>query len=276
MTVALGLVAALLWAVTDLVAQRVTRGAGALSAGFWVLLAGCPPAIALALLFDGVPTSTSLHGLGWACLAGVLDGVAVLLLMRALGHGELAIIGPLTALEGAFASLGSIALLGEHLGAIGIVALVAAAGGGALAATTSPRVRSPGAVPALLAALLFGIILLLMSRATGAGAMTVVAVTRCVSTLTLAPIAVAGHAARLPGRRFLLLVSGTAALDVIGFGLYVTAVHHGPFTLAAIASTQFATFAAILGILFLHERPRPHQLVGIALTVVGVSLLSSA
>ncbi len=276
MTVVLGLTAALLWAITDLAAQRVTRGVGALAAGFWVLLAGCPPALVLALLFDGVPTSTAFHGLVWACLAGVVDGIAVLLLMRALGHGDLAIVGPLTALEGAFASLGSIAFLGEHLGGIGVVALLAAAGGGALAAASSPRVRSPGAAPAVLAALLFGVVLLLLSRATGVGGMTVVAVTRCVSTLTLTPIAVAGHATRLPGRRFLLLVTATAALDVVGFGLYVAAVHHGPFTLAAIASTQFATFSAILGILFLHERPRPHQLVGIALTVVGVNLLSSA
>ena len=50
----------------------------------------------------------------------------------------------------------------------------------------------------------------------------------------------------------------------------------GPPTVAAIATTQFGTFAVILGVALLHERPNRHQWAGIACTLAGVTLLAAA
>ena len=40
--------------------------------------------------------------------------------------------------------------------------------------------------------------------------------------------------------------------------------------------SQFATFGLLLGLIVLHERPRPHQLAGVVCTIVAVSVLAVA
>ena len=45
--------------------------------------------------------------------------------------------------------------------------------------------------------------------------------------------------------------------------------------MAGVTTTQFGTFAVILGFVVLHERPKPNQWAGIACTIAGVSLLAA-
>ena len=44
---------------------------------------------------------------------------------------------------------------------------------------------------------------------------------------------------------------------------------------AGVTTTQFGTFAVILGFVLLHERPKPNQWIGIVCTIAGVSLLAA-
>jgi len=43
-----------------------------------------------------------------------------------------------------------------------------------------------------------------------------------------------------------------------------------------VTTTQFGTFAVVLGFVLLHERPRPNQWAGIVCTIAGVSLIAFA
>ena len=69
---------------------------------------------------------------------------------------------------------------------------------------------------------------------------------------------------------------GAGVLELGGLMCFTLALAMGPLTVAAITTTQFGTFAVILGVALLHERPRRHQWAGLACTLVGVTLLAVA
>src|SRR5262249_3390420 len=109
-TVALGLTTALMWALTDLCNLVMTRRAGEYAGGFWLLGCGIVPLLPAALLAEDWPAHIPADAVAAALVAGVLDAVAVLCLLRALAVGSLALVAPLAALEGGVAALGAIAL----------------------------------------------------------------------------------------------------------------------------------------------------------------------
>ena len=64
-------------------------------------------------------------------------------------------------------------------------------------------------------------------------------------------------------------------LELCGLSLLTITFALGPPTVAGVTTTQFGTFAVILGFVLLHERPKPNQWVGIVCTIAGVSLLAA-
>jgi S-adenosylmethionine uptake transporter len=271
-TVLLGLIAAAMWAVTDTLNQRISRQAGAL-AGLWAVLAlVLPLALVLALAVDGVPTRDHLPALGAGFLAGCLDAVALGLLMVALRDGDLAIVGPLAALEGGFAAIGSL-ILGANLSTLELVGIPLAVVGGALAAMTGRSKLDRGAAEALGAALIFAFVLLLFQPATHAGALTAATVARIGSTVCVLPFAVRAGVLR-PAAPIARIAFVAGLLDLMGFAAYARAAHHGPVAVAAVAASQFATIIVAIGVIGFGERPRRHQWAGIVLTLTGVAALA--
>jgi drug/metabolite transporter (DMT)-like permease len=271
-TVAFGLIAAAMWAAADVLNQQVARRAGSLAALWAVLVLVLPLAIVLALVTDGLPTTADARPLGAAVLAGILDAAALGLFLRALRDGDLAIVGPLAALEGGFAAIGSV-LLGADLARSAAIGIPLAVIGGALAAMSGRARLDRGAGAALGAAVVFAAVLLLLQTAAEAGAMTAVAVSRVASVACVAPFAARAGIVRVPApiRRAAL---GAGIVDVLGFAAYTHAAHIGSLAVAAVAASQFATITVIVGVVALGERPRRHQWVGIALTLVGVAILA--
>jgi len=67
---------------------------------------------------------------------------------------------------------------------------------------------------------------------------------------------------------------GGGILELSGLVLLTVTFALGPATTASVTTTQFGTFAVVLGFVLLHERPRPNQWVGIVATITGVTLLA--
>ena len=61
----------------------------------------------------------------------------------------------------------------------------------------------------------------------------------------------------------LLRLLGLGALDAAAFVSYAYAASRGPVSVAAVVAGQFSTLSAVVGIVLLRERLRPHQYVGI-------------
>lgn len=272
MTVAFGLIAAAMWATADVLNQQVARRASPLQALWSVLALTLPIALVIALVADGVPSAGDGRALAAGALAGVIDAAGLGLFMRALRDGDLAIVGPLTALEGGFAAIASL-LLGAEVGAFVLVGIPLAVVGGALAALTGRARLDRGAGAALGAALVFTTVLLLLPTAAEAGAMTAVATTRVTATACILPFAIRARVVRPAiSIRRAALAAGTA--DILGFAAYAHAADIGSVAVAAVAASQFATCTVLVGVLVFGERPLRHQWVGIAMTLIGVGVLA--
>jgi drug/metabolite transporter (DMT)-like permease len=147
LTILLGLGSAFCYALVDLLMVKVVRAVPVATAMVWLVGVGVLVSVPLALAVDGVPRGDAeWRGLGIAALGGLTYMAALGALFRGLAVGQLSIVSPLNALEGAFAALVAI-VLGERLGGLAAVGLPLAVAGAVLASL----VRTPVAAPAVVA-----------------------------------------------------------------------------------------------------------------------------
>ncbi len=275
LTILVGLSSAFSYAASDLFSQRVTRAARALTQVAWVLITGAVIIVPIALLVDGLPAGDAQwRAAGAAALAGVAYFGAFLCLLRALHSGDLGLVSALNALQGAYAAVVFV-LLGQRLTPLLGVALLLCATGGVLASFENRAKTARGVPWAVASGLLFACVMVLYSYAHAISWLSQAAISRSVSLLIAVPAALLTGGFGLP-RALRGTAVGAGVLELGGLVCFTLALAMGPLTVAAITSTQFGTFAVILGVVLLHERPRRHQWVGLACTLVGVTLLAVA
>ncbi len=275
LTILVGLSSAFSYATSDLLSQRVTRAARALTQVAWVLITGALIIVPIALLVDGLPAGgAQWRAAGAAALAGVAYFGAFLCLLRALHSGDLGLVSALNALQGAYAAVVFV-FLGQRITPLLSVALVLCAAGAVLASIEG-RARTAKGVPwAVASGLLFACVMVLYSYAHAISWLSQAAISRSVSALIAVPAALLTGGFALP-RALRATSVGAGVLELCGLMCFTIALAMGPLTVAAITTTQFGTFAVILGVALLHERPRRHQWAGLACTLVGVTLLAVA
>ena len=274
-TIVSGLLSSLSYATSDMLSQRVTRYISTLRVAFWVLLVGVVLVLPPALLIDGLPSG----GDQWrstlvAAIAGVFYVGAYFTLLAGLKVGDLSLVTALSSLQGAFVAAFAIIVGGEQVTAAVAIGLVLAVLGGTLAAVQGRTATTAGAGWALLSGALFGVVIVLYDHAQALTWLQVTTVSRTASLAAIVPfVAAAGAGVWVPkplGR--VLFAAG--ALEVLGLVLVNVSVAVGPLAVAGVMVSQFATFGLLLGMVVLRERPRPHQLAGVACTIVAVSILS--
>jgi drug/metabolite transporter (DMT)-like permease len=273
LTILVGLSSAFSYATSDLLSQRVTRAARALTQVVWVLVTGALIIVPIALLVDGLPSGgAQWRAAGAAALAGVAYFGAFLCLLRGLRRGDLGLVSALNALQGAYATVVFV-LLGQRVTPLLGVALAFCVFGAVLASFEGGAKTARGVPWALASGFLFACVMVLYSFAHDISWLSQAAISRSVSLLIAAPAALLTGGLALPARQRPTAVAA-GALELCGLVFFTMALAMGPLTVAAVTATQFGTFAVILGVALLHERPRPHQWVGIGCTLVGVTVLA--
>ncbi len=284
-----GLGAALSWAIATLASSRTSRMIGAMSVVGWVMVVGLVVAIVPAIFARPVPLG--LPELAGLVVLGLCHNIGLLLVYRALTVGRVSIVAPIAATEGAIAALLSVAL-GESLAFSTGVLLVAIAVGVVLAAaertaddepalhegsrrTHDPTANRKAAVLALTAAATFSVGLVLSGRfgASGMSPAWVIVATRTVGIIIIVLPLVLTRRFRL-SRPALPLVLLAGVLEAAGSAVYVIAASQG-VAVAAVLSSQFAAIAAIGGFFLFGERIQRHQLVGVAVIALGVTILAA-
>lgn len=285
LTIGAGLTAALFYALTDFLMVRVVRAAPVAAGLLWLVATGTLVIVPVALLRDGLPAGR----LEWqaaaiAAAGGLLHMAALGALFRALTVGDLSIVSPVNALEGAFAG-GASVIAGERLAPLALLALPVSVIGGVLCSVTP---KSPveaeaeaggrlalarGVGWALVAAAAGGTTILVYGLTTALSPLSAVAMSRVASLLVIAPIACRRGWPSLPAglRRWVVLAG---LVEVAAFLALAVADWQGPVSVASVMTAQFAAFAVVLGVIVLGERPTRTQRAGIVATVVGVSLLA--
>ena len=279
LTAALSLSAALCYACHNFLMMRVVRGTPVYTALFWVQVVGLAVLAPLWLIFEDLPHGPDQwRAAGLAALTGPIEVLALACLLKGLAVGKLSVVVPLSALGGGFGAVFAIAL-GEPVAGLAWIGLPLAVVGAVLASVerSSEDNRQIGAAAGarwgLLCALIWGIEPVVIGGATQLSSLTVVTIGRLSSLVFLAPLTalVGGFVLR---RGFVRRVGVSGVLDVAGFFAWVAGTAIGPVAMASVLVAQTGTMSAALGTVVLHERPAKVQVVGIAATIVAVTLLA--
>jgi drug/metabolite transporter (DMT)-like permease len=270
-----GLIAALAWGSSTVVASRSTRMIGSQQALAYVLICGTVLTVPLALAVDGIPSGADSRAWAWAVLGGFASVGGLSMMYRALRIGKVGVVSPVASTEGALAAVFAIAL-GENVTvAIGVALLVVAVG--VVVVTFHASLADLHLRPvlyALCAASMFGVGLVASARAgDGLGAFWTILVARIVGLgFLVAPLAVRGLLPR-PGRA-LRLVAYSGIAEVVGFAAYIVGAQHG-IAVAAVLAAQFAAVATLLSFFAFDERLTRRQLLGVVVILAGVTAVAA-
>ena len=288
-----GLIAALCWGSTDVMASIAGRQLGSLRVVAVAQLTSVAVAIVLAAS-QGVGPPTDPGTLALAAVFGVIAAGAYLSFFTALRIGPLAVVSPVVAAYGGLTVVLSVLLRGETLTAVqGLGAALATLGviltgivfdGG----WRGTRIVGRGVLFSLLAMFLFTALtsgmatpiraagwlpVLLTSRvANAATILTILAIVTVLrprgSDVMLAP------SASLSGRA--VAAAGAAGLlDIVGFVAFAIGLEVAPTWIVGLASSFGPVVAVIVAVALWGERLRRTQwvgLAGIALGLVAVAL----
>jgi drug/metabolite transporter (DMT)-like permease len=225
------------------------------------------------------PPAPTAHDLAWGLSAGVMGAVGLAAFYRALAIGTMGIVGPISA-TGAIVPVVYGLVRGERpaaLQAIGIVVAVV----GVIAASFEPlpegagRRLAAGVGLALIAALGFGSALLGLNRVSQAGVVwgTLSLRLTVVPIMLIAALVMRPSAARL--RPVLPLLIAVGLFDTGANLLYGASAQRGLISVTAVLASLYPVVLVALAYFILGERISRPQLVGVALALAGVALISA-
>jgi drug/metabolite transporter (DMT)-like permease len=275
--VLLALAASASWGVSDflggLTSRRlslatvmgVTTPLGLLAIGAVVAVRGAsPPTISFVL---------------WGALTGVLGAVGIASLYQGLSIGRMGVVAPISATAPLIPITFGL-VRGERPSAVQAVGIACALVGMVLTsrehdeAGGGTRVAA-GAAFGLLAAGAFGWSLVTLDKAADADPYWATLVIRTTATVVvLATVLVLGRPVRAP-RAFWPALTLIALLDVGGTVFFSVATTKGLISIVAAMVSFVPVFVALLARAFLHERLARIQIVGAAIAITGVALISA-
>lgn len=282
MSAALALLSSLLWGTSDYLGGAASRRLPIVS------VLGVAQLVALLGL---VPLAVVTGELGAqrtyvapAIAAGLVGAVALGAFYRALAVGTMGVVAPIAAL-GVVVPVVAGLLDGERPSALQVAGILVAVSGVVLA--SGPELSGKaGLQPLLLAGLAaigFGVVLLLVAQgsADGGSVVMVLLTMRLTVVLLLTVLLVALVAGRrrtweLGVRRsdlWLLVAIGVG--DVAANGAYAVASQSSLVSVTAVLASLYPVATALLAYRFDGERLRPVQVAGTGLALVGVVLLAA-
>jgi drug/metabolite transporter (DMT)-like permease len=220
--------------------------------------------------------------IGAGVLAGIGNAGGVALFYAAVQSGPLSIVTPIGS-TGAIVPVAIGIGTGDKVGAAGLVGIVLAIGGVALAARrragddlkTAADLRR-AVVLSVLSAGFFGVFLWGMDPAADDGVFWAVMISRLSLVALLVGGAVLFSRALLVRPRDLPAVALPGVLLFCGTMMYSAATTEGQISVVSVIGTLFPVVTVTLALVFLHERLSRVQWTGVCAALCGVVLLSLA
>lgn len=275
--IALALGASISWGISDFLGGLQSRRFSAFS----VLLVSQPVGFVLAFLVVALAAEETLAADEF--LAAAAGGAAVLLglgaFYRGMALGSISIVATVGAL-GVLVPIAAGLIRGESPSAIQGVGAVIAIGAVILVSREpDPEWREANRAAigfAAIAALGFGVFLLLVDRAAETDPVWAVAAARTGGVALLAVAAVAARPA-IPRARgpVLLALLAIGSFDILANTLFALASTEGILPLVSVAASLYAAVTVVLARVFLGERLAPSQRLGVVLALAGVALIAA-
>lgn len=270
----LGIVAATVWGIAGVAGSLGARFVGPQRAIAWSMTLSMALAIPLALL-SGLPGRIDVRTGLWILLVAACMLAGLVFVYAGVRFGSISVVAPISATYGGVGALISI-LAGEPATALALGAFALAVVGAVCAAssgTAEPGERYGNHRMAALcgagAALVWGLQLWAGGQIQeDLGPSWLVASARMIGVLVVALPLLVRRELGVPRRALpYLVVAGCG--EVVGFTLFLVDSGYG-IAQAAVLTGQYGTVAALIGVVFLKERLRGIQYVGLALIVVAI------
>ncbi len=284
-----GLFAAVMWGLTDICAALASRRSGGLTAAAVVQLTSLGGLYAFALATQGRLDFASPVVPG-AIAIGLVSAVSYLTFYVALRLGPIAVVSPVGSAYGAVAVVLSVVLLGERLTGAQVVGATLATLGVLLvsvrfgAGVRATRLVGPGIPFVVVALLAWGIMTVgIAALVRGAELMPILLVVRTTNALAIwATVIVRAPIDRRrpdPSRtvglspRTVGLALAAGGLDIAGYVAYATGLQVSLAWLVGLSSSFGPAVAFLFAVVFLGDRLRPAQWLGLASLGAGVVLV---
>ncbi len=293
MGIILGLTAALCWGMADFLARYATRLVGSYRTLLFMQGIGL-----LILSYYVVASGELQRSLGsgwqpwaWLVVANLLEIASALALYRAFEVGVISVVSPVAASYAAVTVVLSFAS-GERLEPLRWAGIAAALVGVVLASAGPPppaaaRVKAQvrghsffhsGIALALFAAVAFGVTFwmygFLIIPYVG-GVIPVWLVRVMTPTILLLVARPSGQSVRLPRGSIWWLIIGVGLLDTVAFVANSVGLGTDQVSVVSVIGSLFSAVTVLLAAVFLHDRLRWSQWLGVAITLVGVALVSA-
>lgn len=279
MTAILAIASALLVGGADFTGGFLSRTVSPFRVAALAQVVGLALAVPTAVLVDSERVT---HGdVAWSAASGVAVGVGLVAFYSAMTRGMISLVAPVTAVTGAAVPVVYAFGSGERPGTaavLGIVLAIAAIGFVSLAPET-PQTSAGGlgAVPVAFAAgILFGLFYVCFARVHEDAGMWPVAISRVSSAVAVVALALGVTGGLAVQRTVVPRIALIGALEVGAAVTLLLALQRGPVSVASVLASLYPVTTMLLAALVLRERLRGLQLVGVALALVAVMLISSA
>jgi len=215
----------------------------------------------------------------FAVLGGAGSIFGLFCFYRGLSQGNISIVVPVSGMC-ALLPLAVGLLRGEVLHPLQSLGIVAAIGGGVLVSWEKPAAGqanqlAKGFIPALGAALGFGIFYVVMDFAGTVDPLWAAAIARLTCLAFILPVV----CIKRPPLKFkaihLPAVCAIGSLEGLAAFFYTTATTKGMLSLVSVISSLYPGVSILLAAIILKERLRKYQFVAVIFIVVGVSLISA-
>lgn len=224
-------------------------------------------------------TGPSAMALGWGAASGLGGGVGSLALYRGLGHGQMNVVAPLSAVGGAaLPALAGIAL-GERPSSVAFAGIVLALPALWLIARPADTARAStvaGVGDGLLAGAGFALLFIALDRAGDRSGLWPVAAGQLAALLVLAGFVLVRRPTWAGGRAAAGVAVLVGLLSVTATLLYFLATHAGLLTVVAVLASLYPAITVVLAALVLRERASLVQRVGLVAATAAVAMVTIA
>ena len=270
----------LIYGVCDFSGALATRRAHVLGVTLWANVVGLAIAILVAVIGHQVTAaSVTMADVAWGVGSGVAGVTGLAIYFQGMARGQMAVVAPVSAVTLALVPFLFGVAMGERYPLVAWLGVLIAMPALWLSVHKGSSQNRPGkALYGVAAGVTFSVVLvaiaqtspesglwpLVAMRIGGLTLLTVLVFSRTLFTRRASP--------RLPrGARLPTVIAGG---DILANVTYLMAVRIGPFGLVTVVSTFYPVVIALLARMVEKERLSSHRLLGLALTVLSLVLIS--
>lgn len=267
---------ALIYGSCHFAGGKATRRAPVLAVIFWANLVGLAIASVASVVHHQVfGASVTLTDVAWGVLTGVAGIVGVAFQFQGLAKGQMAVVAPVSAVTQAVVPFLFAVITGEQHGATAWLGVSVAIPALWLTVHRQKDQDRPGkALYGLAAGLALSLWFIAIAQTSPQAGLWPVLTLRSTGLILLGILLLARREPPTlpPNARPLAFASGVYTLANV---TYLAAVHIGPFGLVTVAVSLYPAVTVLLAMLVEKERVSPQRVIGLALAVTSLSLITS-